>query len=140
MIGLQKQMDDLYANLHRAEAIKSQWQPISDLILDYLPEQMHELQLFRESIFSIKAQVEQVNETATRITGSNVLLSHTNLNRLEELNTRWKLIQVAIEDRRKGLEQAMVDHGSAQQQFLSSSVEHPWERAVASNKVPYYIK
>ena len=24
--------------------------------------------------------------------------------------------------------------------FLSSSVDHPWERAVAANNVPYYIK
>lgn len=83
---------------------------------------------------------EQVNEVAARITGCNVLLSHLNLNHLEELNTRWKLLQLAVEERQKAIEQAIRDHGSAQQQFLSSAVDHPWERAVAANKVPYYIK
>ena len=24
--------------------------------------------------------------------------------------------------------------------FITASVEHPWERAISSNKVPYYIK
>lgn len=74
------------------------------------------------------------------MTGSNLLLSHLNLNKLEELNTRWKLLQVSIDERKKALEQSIIDHGSVQQQFLNDGVEHPWERAVASNKVPYYIK
>lgn len=26
------------------------------------------------------------------------------------------------------------------QNFLANSVEHPWERSITLNKVPYYIK
>ena len=85
-------------------------------------------------------ELERVNESAASITGSNLLLSHSDLNRLEKLNTRYKLIQLAFDDRLKTLEQAIMDHGSAQQQFLSVAVEHPWERSISSNKVPYYIK
>lgn len=83
-----------------------------------------------------------MNETASRITGSNVLLSHVNLNRLEELNSRWKMITISADERRKGLEQAINDQGSTVgQSFLNDNLEHPWERAVdPNNKVPYYIK
>lgn len=84
--------------------------------------------------------MEQVNESAARITGCNVLLSHANLNHLEDLNTRWKMLQLAADERQRAIEQAITDHGSAQQQFLNTAVDHPWERAVAANKVPYYIK
>lgn len=45
MYNLQKQMDDLYSKLHQTEIVKSKWQPISDLILDRLPEQIEELQV-----------------------------------------------------------------------------------------------
>nr|CAD7262996.1 unnamed protein product [Timema shepardi] len=70
---------------------------------------------------------------------NNVLVSHANLNRLEDLNTRWKQLQLAVDDRYKqlndyGKEGAPPNHG-----FLSASVEPPWERAVTANKVPYYI-
>jgi len=97
-------------------------------------------QAFRDRIVPIQIHTEQVNELAARITGCNVLLSHSNLNHLEELNTRSRLLQLAVEERQKAIEQSIRDHGSAQQQFLNSAVDHPWERAVAANKVPYYIK
>lgn len=45
MFNLQKQMEDLYTKLHHAEMVKNKWQPISDLILDRLPEQIAELQV-----------------------------------------------------------------------------------------------
>uniref|UniRef100_T1KPK1 WW domain-containing protein n=1 Tax=Tetranychus urticae TaxID=32264 RepID=T1KPK1_TETUR len=140
MITLQKQMDDLTGKLHMAEINKSKWLPLNDIILDRLSEQLSELQLFRDIIYNCQILVESMNDTASRITGSNVLLSHVNLNRLEELNTRWKLIQVAVDERRKGLEEAMKDsNSSVGQSFLNDNLEHPWERAVAPNKVPYYI-
>lgn len=63
-----------------------------------------------------------MNEAAARITGCNVLLSHSNLNRLEELNTRWRLLQLAVDDRRKQLEHCLLDQGSAQQQFLTGKL------------------
>lgn len=45
MISLQKQMDDLTGKLHAAEISKSKWLPISDIILDRLPEQLGELEV-----------------------------------------------------------------------------------------------
>lgn len=88
----------------------------------------------------IQRVVDQVNDSAAKITSNNVLLSHANLTRLEELNTRWRLIQMACDERLRSVDTALADHGANQQQFLTAAVEHPWERAVAPNKVPYYIK
>lgn len=88
----------------------------------------------------LQHHVEQVNETAARITNGNVLLPHANLKRLDELNGRFRLLQNACDDRRKTVERVIVEQGSIQQQFLAAATDEPWERAVASNKVPYYIK
>jgi dystrophin len=140
MLNLQKLMDGLSIELRNAELSKSNWPLTSDLLLDQLPSQLANLKAFGENLMAIQPLVNQVNESANRMTGSNLLLSHVILKRLEELNTRWKLLQLAIDERKKALEQAIIDHGSAQQQFLNAAVDHPWERAVASNKVPYYIE
>ncbi|KAG8192219.1 hypothetical protein JTE90_014082 [Oedothorax gibbosus] len=139
MQTLQRAMDDLNTRLHSAENAKSKWPPVSEFVLDQLPEQVDELKAFKDRTAPLQMHVDEVNEAAARITGCNVLLSHSNLNRLEELNTRWRLLQLAVDDRRKQLEHCLIDQGSAQQQFLSASVNHPWERAVAGNKVPYYV-
>ncbi|GFS73950.1 hypothetical protein NPIL_167371 [Nephila pilipes] len=139
MQTLQRAMDDLNTRLHAAENAKAKWPPVSEFVLDQLPEQVDELKIFKDRTAPLQMHVDEVNEAAARITGCNVLLSHSNLNRLEELNTRWRLLQLAVDDRRKQLEHCLIDQGSAQQQFLSASVSHPWERAVAGNKVPYYV-
>ncbi|XP_054164235.1 dystrophin-like [Oppia nitens] len=139
MHGLQKGMEDLSAKLHALETHKTKWPIITDIPLEQLPNHLIQLNSFHERVSQILVQTEQVNESSARITGLNVLLSHSNLNYLEELNTRSRLLQLAADERHKAIEQAIRDHGSAQQQFLNAAVDHPWERAVAANKVPYYI-
>lgn len=81
-----------------------------------------------------------MNELAARLTGRNVPLSHANLKSLEEVTTRARLLQVAVDERARELDQAVLDHGTAQQHFLVEAVEEPWERAVMANKLPCYIK
>ena len=53
---------------------------------------------------------------------------------------RWKLLQMAVDDRYKQLNDFGKEGSPPNQGFLSASVEHPWERAITANKVPYYIK
>lgn len=54
---------------------------------------------------------------------------------------RWKLLQVAVDERYKQLSDVGKEGGAApNHSFLSDSVETPWERAVSHTKVPYYIK
>ena len=91
--------------------------------------------------------VEQVNKLANMISECNVHLSALSLNQLEELNTRWRLLQLSIEERQKALERGLGTVTCAsgleqqQQQMLAAAVEQPWERTVIScNQVPYYIK
>lgn len=49
-------------------------------------------------------------------------------------------VTMALNGSRQASVDQSLDHVSAQQQFLAAAVELPWERAVVSNKVPYYIK
>ncbi|XP_077541931.1 dystrophin isoform X3 [Haemaphysalis longicornis] len=139
MQSLQRAMDDLSARLQVAENAKAQWTPVSEFLLDQLAGQIDELRAFRDRLAPLQLQVESLNEAAGAITSCGVLLSQGNLNRLDELGSRWRLLQVAIDERRRQLEGTLLDQGSQQQQFLNASVEQPWERAVAGNKVPYYI-
>lgn len=98
-------------------------------------------QAYQDRIAPLQLHVDQVNESASRITSGNVLLPHVKLNQLEELNGRWKMLQISGDDRQKQIEQATVDFAAAQQQFLGAATDEPWERAVAINtQVPYYIK
>ncbi|XP_076307918.1 dystrophin-like isoform X3 [Tachypleus tridentatus] len=135
---LQRIMEEMNCRLQAAEATRAKWSPISDFVLDQMQQQLDEVLDFKERMAPLQQHLDKVNEAAACITGCNVLLSHGNLNRLEELNTRWRLLHLAIEDRRKRLQAAMKDQSSAQE-FLKASVEEPWERAVSGNKVPYYI-
>ncbi|XP_075552995.1 dystrophin isoform X4 [Dermacentor variabilis] len=139
MQSLQRAMDDLSARLQVAENAKAQWTPVCEFLLDQLAGQIDELRAFRDRLAPLQLQVESLNEAAGAITSCGVLLSQGNLNRLDELSSRWRLLQVAIDERRRQLENSLLDQGSQQQQFLNASVEQPWERAVAGNKVPYYI-
>lgn len=50
---------------------------------------------------------------------------------------RWKLLQLAVDERYKLLSDYGRDGGLG---LLTASVESPWERATTANKVPYYIK
>ncbi|XP_035828500.1 dystrophin isoform X9 [Aplysia californica] len=44
-----------------------------------------------------------------------------------------------LQDRLQHLQDALNAYGPNSQHFLTASVDSPWERAVAGNKVPYYI-
>ncbi|XP_018416613.1 PREDICTED: dystrophin-like isoform X1 [Nanorana parkeri] len=136
---LQDAMDELDHKLHQAEAMKGSWQPVGDLLIDSLQDHIGKIKTFRAEIAPIKDNVNQVNDLAHQFTATNIQLSPYNLSRLEELNTRWKLLQVSIDERIRQLHEAHRDFGPTSQHFLSTSVQGPWERAISPNKVPYYI-
>lgn len=57
------------------------------------------------------------------------------------VSRRWKVLQVAVDERYKLLSGFGKDGSTpGSQAFLASSVEPPWERALTPAKVPYYIK
>ncbi|XP_046281224.1 dystrophin isoform X7 [Marmota monax] len=136
---LQEATDELDLKLRQAEVIKGSWQPVGDLLIDSLQDQLEKVKALRGEIAPLKENVSHVNDLARQLTTLGIQLSPYNLSTLEDLNTRWKLLQVAVEDRVRQLHEAHRDFGPASQHFLSTSVQGPWERAISPNKVPYYI-
>jgi chromosome segregation ATPase len=133
----QQNLEDLSSRISAAEAIKNSWQSPSDIA--EVGEMLEQLQKFGERLGPIQRTVEDVNDQTALFTSNNVLVSHINLNRLEDLNTRWKVLQIAVDDRYKQLTDFGKEGSPPNQGFLSASVEQPWERAITANKVPYYI-
>ncbi|KAM5221589.1 dystrophin isoform 1-T1 [Ctenodactylus gundi] len=136
---LQEATDELDLKLRQAEVIKGSWQPVGDLLIDSLQDHLEKVKALRGEIAPLKENVGHVNDLARQLTTLGIQLSPYNLSTLEDLNARWKLLQVAVEDRVRQLHEAHRDFGPASQHFLSTSVQGPWERAVSPNKVPYYI-
>ncbi|XP_056437387.1 utrophin-like isoform X1 [Gadus chalcogrammus] len=136
---LQSSMDQLDLRLTRAEEAKEGWQPVGDLLIDSLQDHIERTTAFQEEVAPLRQDVHVVNELSADLTPLDVQLSSTASRQLDQLNMRWKLLQVAVEERLKLLQEAHRDFGPSSQHFLSTSVELPWQRAVSQNKVPYYI-
>ncbi|XP_056873556.1 utrophin isoform X3 [Takifugu flavidus] len=136
---LQSSMDQLDLRLTQAEEAKAAWQPVGDLLIDALQDHIDKTVAFREEIGPLRQDVRVVNELSAELTPLDIQLSSTASRQLDQLNMRWKLLQVAVEDRLKLLQEAHRDFGPSSQHFLSTSVQLPWQRAVSQNKVPYYI-
>uniref|UniRef100_A0A3B5QJ57 Utrophin n=1 Tax=Xiphophorus maculatus TaxID=8083 RepID=A0A3B5QJ57_XIPMA len=136
---LQSSMDQLDLHLTRAEETKATWQPVGDLLIDSLQDHIDQTSAFREEIAPLRQDVRVVNELAAELTPLDIQLSSTASRQLDQLDMRWKSLQVAVEDRLKLLQEAHRDFGPSSQHFLSTSVQLPWQRAVSQNKVPYYI-
>ncbi|XP_063403799.1 dystrophin-like isoform X1 [Mytilus trossulus] len=136
---LEKGLDVLNEKLLEAEQTKSTWCAISDILIDHLQGEIDEIKKYQQAITPIHSLVDSVNDEANELQNLNVVLSHTNVHKLEDYNTRWKELQISLEDRLKNLQEAIREFGPDSQHFLSRSVDHPWERSVSGNKVPYYI-
>ncbi|XP_062912103.1 utrophin-like isoform X3 [Mobula hypostoma] len=137
---LQKAMDDFEARVVSAESIRNDWQPVGDLLIDSLQDHIDKTTAFKEEIVPMKQEVKILNDLAGQLSPLDVTLSPKTSHQLDDLNMRWKLIKVAVEDRIKQLQEAYRDFGPSSQHFLSTSVQLPWQRAVShNNKVPYYI-
>ncbi|XP_024863232.1 utrophin isoform X2 [Kryptolebias marmoratus] len=136
---LQSSMDQLDLQLTQAEEVKASWQPVGDLLIDSLQAHIDRTTAFREEITPLSQDVRVVNELSAELTPLDIQLSSTASRQLDQLNMRWKNLQVAVEDRLKLLQEAHRDFGPSSQHFLSTSVQLPWQRAVSQNKVPYYI-
>lgn len=94
-------------------------------------------------------------------TANHVLVPNQCLAKLEDLNTRMKLLQIAMDERQKVLIKSGGNEGSLNSlnpdgtrnsqginnsgtigplPNLGASVKSPWERATTPANVPYYIE
>ncbi|KAM9828925.1 dystrophin isoform 8-T8 [Syngnathus typhle] len=126
------EVEDLVdGQLRQAEMVKDAWEPVGDILTDSLPKHIQRVKEFQEEIAPIQEDVTHMNQLASTFTLPEIQLSASNLKRIEELNTRWKLLQVSASDYLKQL----MDFG-----LLHGSVDSPFEQSVSPNNVPYYIK
>uniref|UniRef100_A0AAR2KC62 Dystrophin n=1 Tax=Pygocentrus nattereri TaxID=42514 RepID=A0AAR2KC62_PYGNA len=117
LMELQDAEEQLDFKLQQAEMVKDSWDPVGDLLVDNLCKQIDIVKAFQEEIAPIQDNVNQVNKLASTFKTPGVQLSPDNLNRIEDLNMRWRLLQVIIILQYFG----------------------PFERSVSPNNVPYYI-
>ncbi|XP_047414853.1 utrophin isoform X2 [Sciurus carolinensis] len=136
---LQGAMDDLDVDMKEAEAVRSGWKPVGDLLIDSLQDHIEKTMAFREEIAPINLKVKAVNDLSSQLSPLDLHPSLKMSRQLDDLNMRWKLLQVSVDDHLKQLQEAHRDFGPSSQHFLSTSVQLPWQRSISHNKVPYYI-
>ncbi|KAG2468093.1 UTRO protein, partial [Polypterus senegalus] len=117
---LQRVMSNLDSRLSDAESIRSGWQPVGDLLIDSLQDHIDKTTAFREEIDPIQHEIKTVNDLASQLAPLDVQVPLNSSQKLDNLNMRWKYLQVAVEDRLKQLQEAHRDFGPSSQHFLSS--------------------
>uniref|UniRef100_A0A3B4V349 Dystrophin n=1 Tax=Seriola dumerili TaxID=41447 RepID=A0A3B4V349_SERDU len=133
LMELQEAEDLLDGQLRQAEMVKEAWEPVGDLLIDSLPEHIDRVKEFQEEIALIKDDVTHMNHLASTFGPPDIQLSPSNLERIEDLNTRWRLLQVQSAVSVKRCCDCSCFCVSA------GSVESPFEQGVSPNNVPYYI-
>ncbi|XP_055627609.1 dystrophin, isoforms A/C/F/G/H isoform X2 [Toxorhynchites rutilus septentrionalis] len=146
MRQFQKVLEDLSSRVASAETLIKSW-VVSGPITN-AAEQMQHLQRLQDKMTTATALLDDCNEQQTFFTTNHVLVPNQCLAKLEDLNTRMKLLNIAMDERRKTLDRsnAVDSEGNKSIQSigtgtvdLSKSVRPPWERATTPANVPYYI-
>ncbi|ELK05138.1 Dystrophin-related protein 2 [Pteropus alecto] len=124
LLEIQGAMEELSTTLTQAEGVRATWEPIGDLFIDSLPDHIQTLKLFKEEISPVKDGIKLVNDLAHQLAISDVHLSMENSRALEQINIRWKQLQVSVGERLKQLQDAHRDFGPGSQHFLSSDLNN----------------
>ncbi|KAK0097092.1 hypothetical protein PV326_003328 [Microctonus aethiopoides] len=138
MCIFQKALDDLSSRLASAEGIHNGWLNPTDA--SEVNGMMEQMQKFGERLGPIERSIDETNDQANKFASNNVIVSHVLLSKLEDLNKRWRMLQIAVDERYKILNGFGKDENTPNNlAFLAGSVGPPWERALTPAKVPYYI-
>ncbi|XP_048831266.1 utrophin-like isoform X2 [Brienomyrus brachyistius] len=130
--ALEKLQDSEGTTRQQTQDPRDTGKPVGDI--ESQLDQIQETIVFTEEIAPLKSDTTLSKSSPSHLPPLGALLSQ-NTSRLSNLSLHWKLIQVAMEER-FGL---FHETGCSSQDFLSTSVQLPWQRAVSPNKVPYYI-
>ncbi|XP_049425588.1 dystrophin isoform X1 [Epinephelus fuscoguttatus] len=156
LMELQEAEDLLDGQLRQAEMVKEAWEPVGDLLIDSLPEHIERVKEFQDEIAPIKDDVIHMNQLASTFGPPDIQLSPSNLERIEDLNTRWRLLQVTVDtgkgnsgrnglgevDSKISINEHLKQLTDAHRDFgllHAGSVESPFEQGISPNNVPYYI-
>uniref|UniRef100_A0A8C1XJX2 Dystrophin n=1 Tax=Cyprinus carpio TaxID=7962 RepID=A0A8C1XJX2_CYPCA len=127
LMELQDAQDQLDFKLRQAETVKNSWKPVGELLIDDLQNHIDRVKVFQEEIAPIQDNVNQVNQLASTFRPPDIQLSPDNLSRIDDLNMRWRLLQISIEEHLTQLTTAYKDLGPQSQKFLHSEcIEVPF--------------
>lgn len=155
MRQFQKTLEDLSSRVASAENLTGAWQ--SPANASEATDQMQHLQRLRDMMTTARALLDDCNEQQNFFTANQVLVPNQCLAKLEDLNTRMKLLDMAMDERQKVLVAAGGQFNGSDQTTdnlnvsanattlgpvpnLGTSVKPPWERATTPANVPYYIE
>lgn len=150
MRQFQKTLEDLSSRVQQAELLTQSW--TTPNTSSEAVEQMQYLQRLKDQMTTAGALLDDCNEQQSFFTANHVLVPSQCLSKLEDLNTRMKLLQIAIDERYTILlnvgGNSISDSNRNSHNLgtigpipnLSLSVKPPWERASTPANVPYYIK
>ncbi|KAG2464040.1 DRP2 protein, partial [Polypterus senegalus] len=94
LLELQANMEELSGALDQGEGVREAWEPVGDLFIDSLQDHIDATKLFKEELGQVKEGMKHVNDIAHQLAIADVHLSGENARTLEQLNTRWKQLQV----------------------------------------------
>ncbi|KAL2102193.1 hypothetical protein ACEWY4_001361 [Coilia grayii] len=126
LLELYKAEDQLDIQLKQAELVKASWKPVADLSIHSIQEQIDNIKVFQEQVGSMQGDVSLVNALASRFEPP-YILSEVDLDRVDNLNTRWRLLQISIEEHLTQLSDAQMDF------FSRSSTGSPTQQVLPSN-------
>uniref|UniRef100_A0AAQ4PPR1 Dystrophin n=1 Tax=Gasterosteus aculeatus aculeatus TaxID=481459 RepID=A0AAQ4PPR1_GASAC len=93
LMELQEAEDLLDGQLRQAAMVKESWEPVDEsLLIASLPEHIDRVKEFQEEIAPIQDDVTHMNHLASTYGPPDIQLSPGNLERIEDLNTRWRLL------------------------------------------------
>ncbi|CDW56643.1 EF-hand 3 and Spectrin and ZZ and WW and EF-hand 2 domain containing protein [Trichuris trichiura] len=140
MMLFDKAIDECKVVMNEADNLKVLWKSVGGIKLEELPSSMEHAQAFQQYLSChVRLLLDDVNDHSSRLLADNVRLSSKMIRSLESLNLRYKELEGAITNRVALIQYALRNYGPSSQHFLQGSVSLPWERAVSSNRVPYYI-
>uniref|UniRef100_A0A8C5S7B8 Dystrophin n=1 Tax=Laticauda laticaudata TaxID=8630 RepID=A0A8C5S7B8_LATLA len=95
---LQCSMDDLDADLREAENVRNGWKPVGDRLMASLQDELDKTTAFREEISPVSLKIKYINDLSSQLSPLDLHPSLKVSRQLDDLNMRWKLLQVEDEE------------------------------------------
>ncbi|CAF3652038.1 unnamed protein product [Rotaria sp. Silwood1] len=130
---LRRKCDRLHAHLLEIELAYAHKPQIKALNSEQIPAEIEQAKHLLATLMSCKTSIDDIQQTAQTV--ENEYDIHV-INRAQELNQRWEHSVGSVSQRIQSLQDSLKHTTS---DIYSSSVEYPWQRAIAVNKIPYYI-
>lgn len=135
------QIDKMDLRVSDAERERRNWVPAQEITADNASQLYDEIKAFNLDVTNFEPQFDAMDGTAKELRHLHgVSLSNATENMLDQLHNRWKQLLLDVKNRQASVAALAGSVGNTSDvPTLEGSVEVPWERGSALNKVPYYI-